>query len=259
MTESLKQNYNITKPRSINLKNITLGWFLLFYVLAPLKNIATSSDNIAHDKEDINNEDVNLNNAATDSNNEAPNNAAINLDIPGMNSNNEAINRDIPAMNSNNEAINRDIMAMNSNNEAINLDIMAIFILSMYKTRNFLAVIYIVDSTCISLYNYFTGHNKRKSKWYLHKFFFYTGRKINITKNFYLDLYFSLLKFPVHLFFFLIRRDVKNLLVNTIQLYINIRIYKNFYLSFNLIGAIQVLLVHIAATFFYHIFNPQIN
>ena len=245
MTESLKQNYNITKPRSINLKNITLGWFLLFYVLAPLKNIATSSDNIAHDKEDINNEDVNLNNAATDSNNEAPNNAAINLDIPGM--------------NSNNEAINRDIMAMNSNNEAINLDIMAIFILSMYKTRNFLAVIYIVDSTCISLYNYFTGHNKRKSKWYLHKFFFYTGRKINITKNFYLDLYFSLLKFPVHLFFFLIRRDVKNLLVNTIQLYINIRIYKNFYLSFNLIGAIQVLLVHIAATFFYHIFNPQIN
>ena len=231
MTESLKQNYNITKPRSINLKNITLGWFLLFYVLAPLKNIATSSDNIAHDKEDINNEDVNLNNAATDSNNEAPNNAAINLDIPGM----------------------------NSNNEAINLDIMAIFILSMYKTRNFLAVIYIVDSTCISLYNYFTGHNKRKSKWYLHKFFFYTGRKINITKNFYLDLYFSLLKFPVHLFFFLIRRDVKNLLVNTIQLYINIRIYKNFYLSFNLIGAIQVLLVHIAATFFYHIFNPQIN
>ena len=245
MTESLKQNYNITKPRKKKKKNITLGWFLLFYVLAPLKNIATSSDNIAHDKEDINNEDVNLNNAATDSNNEAPNNAAINLDIPGMNSNNEAINRDIPAMN--------------SNNEAINLDIMAIFILSMYKTRNFLAVIYIVDSTCISLYNYFTGHNKRKSKWYLHKFFFYTGRKINITKNFYLDLYFSLLKFPVHLFFFLIRRDVKNLLVNTIQLYINIRIYKNFYLSFNLIGAIQVLLVHIAATFFYHIFNPQIN
>ena len=36
----------MTKPRSINLKNITLVPFLLFYVLATFKNIATSSDNV---------------------------------------------------------------------------------------------------------------------------------------------------------------------------------------------------------------------
>ena len=239
MTGSLKQSYNMTKPHSINLKNISLGWFLLFYVLAPTKSIATS--NVAHDNEGVNNE--------------------------AINHNNEAIDHD-------NANINPIALIQRIRNQEIR------FIYIYYKSiRDFHAAFYIVYSTCISLYNYFTGHNKRKSKWYLHEFFLYAGRKINITKNFYLDLSFNLLIFSFYLFLFNrprprnvefnMPRNVEILLtcaislLTSIQLCINIRIYKNFYLSFDPKGAITVFIYHIMVTDYYnknsHIINHQVN
>ena len=241
MTGSLKQSYNMPRIRNIKLKNITLGWFLLFYVLAPTKSIATNPDNVAHDNEGVNNE--------------------------AINHNNEAIDHD-------NANINPIVLIQRIRNQEIR------FIYIFYKSiRNFCAAFYIVYSTCISLYNYFTGHNKRKSKWYLHKYFLYASRKINITKNFYLDLSLNLLIFSFYLFLFNIPRprnvefniprNVEILLkyaislLRSIQLYINIRIYKNFYLSFNLTGAIIVFILHIFVTDFYnensHIINHQVN
>ena len=228
MTGSLKQSYNMTKPRSIILKNISLGWFLLFYVLAPTKSIATNPNVAVHN-------------------------------------NNEAIDHDNANINSMVLRLPRDLW-----NESIRGTYTILKI-----ARSAVAAFYIVYSTYISLYNYFTGHNKRKSKWYLHKFFLYAGRKINITKNFYLDLSLNLLIFSFYLSLFNTPRprnvkfNIPRLLtcvislLASIQLYINIRIYKNFYLSFNLIGAIIVFLWHSIVTDFYnknsHIINHQVN
>lgn len=215
MTGSLNQNYNMTKPRSINLKNISLGLFLLYSLLFSVKNIATN-----HNR---NGESIYI--------------------ITDSRRNEEDINRLF--------VTTRNRIILRTDTDTLQAIIYNLYIYNSFGTmRNIIRLLLIVDSTCISLYNYFTEHNKRKSKLYLHKFLLYTGIKINITKNFYLDLYFSLLKSSLPLFLFFKFGDVGYLL-RSIQLCINIRIYKNFYLSFNPMPFINIGLLHISSFFFH--------
>ena len=92
----------------------------------------------------------------------------------------------------------------------------------------------IIDWIGTSIYNHYTKHNSRKAGWYHGRFFVYGGIKIKITKNVYLDIYYSFLKFIP---FWII--DVKIIsqrmldywYISLLTISINIRINKNFYLS----------------------------
>ena len=161
----------MTKPRSINLKNITLVPFLLFYVLAPFKNIATSSDNV------------------------------------------------------DTEQSNDDTSYIKTVTEKI---LGELGYLCGFRGN-------IIDWICTSTYNYYTDHNLRKTGWYHGRFYIYGGIKIKITKNLFLDVYYSLLKLIPSLFFdgFIYNCQYLPLLipVSFFTFSINIRVYKNFYLS----------------------------
>ena len=93
----------------------------------------------------------------------------------------------------------------------------------------------VIDWICTSIYNHYTEHNLRKAGFYHGRFFVYGGIKIKITKNVYLDVYYSFLKvipfYIIDLFIFCGRGDVLMILISFITISINIRIYKNFYLS----------------------------
>lgn len=92
----------------------------------------------------------------------------------------------------------------------------------------------IIDWICTSTYNHYTEHNLREAGWYHGKFFIYGGRKFEITKNVYLDVYYSFLKLIP---FFIIDVNIYGgwryllTLYAFITISINIRIYKNFYLA----------------------------
>ena len=52
----------------------------------------------------------------------------------------------------------------------------------------------IIDWIGTSIYNHYTKHRLRKAGWYHGKFYIYGGKKIEITTNVYLDVYYSFLK-----------------------------------------------------------------
>ena len=93
----------------------------------------------------------------------------------------------------------------------------------------------VIDWICTSVYNHYTKHNEKNTGLYHGRFFVYGGIKIKITKNVYLDVYYSFLKvipfYIIDLFIFCGRGDVLMILISFITISINIRIYKNFYLS----------------------------
>ena len=93
----------------------------------------------------------------------------------------------------------------------------------------------IIDWIGTSIYNHYTKHNLRKAGLYRGQFSIYGGLKIKITKNIYLDIYYSLLKLLPFLFFdgFIYNCQYLPLLipVSFLTFSINIRINKNFYLS----------------------------
>ena len=116
------------------------------------------------------------------------------------------------------------------------------------------SLLFIAGSIYTSLYNYFTEHNKRKKGWYRSKFFVYFGRKINITKNFHLDLYFSLLNLCANLFVYYIltkgflslkftKKDLPFIIL-ILSFDINIRIHKNFYFCLKPMSLIRIYLLH---------------
>ena len=112
----------------------------------------------------------------------------------------------------------------------------------------------IIDWIGTSIYNHYTKHNLRKTGWYHGKYFIYGGIKINITKNVYLDVYYSLLKFIP---FWII--DVKIIsqrmldywYVSLLTISINIRINKKFYLSISPIHYIIFKYFEVTANAFY--------
>ena len=215
----------MTKPHSINLKNITLVSFLLFYILVPTKNIATSSDNVAvHD------------NTAMDSNNIATNHDGNENTIYIITDSNE----NIVNTTTKKYIVCRDINTLRNISRRLNVyGDLEIF-------RNVYGLLFIADSTRISLYNYFTEHNKIENGWYRSKFFVFFGRKTNITKNFHLDLYFSLFNFWVNLLECLyITRDLLLLILKIISCDINIRIYKNFFFCLKPMSLISICSFHI--------------
>ena len=91
----------------------------------------------------------------------------------------------------------------------------------------------IIDWIGTSIYNHYTKHNLRETGWYHGKFYIYGGGKIKITKNLYLDVYYSFLKlipfFIIDIFIYKFILAVTLFAFITIS--INIRIYKNFYLA----------------------------
>lgn len=91
----------------------------------------------------------------------------------------------------------------------------------------------IIDWIGTSIYNHYTKHRLRKAGWYNGKFYIYGGKKIEITKNVYLDIYYSFLKlipfFIIDIFIYKFILAVTLFAFITIS--INIRIYKNFYLA----------------------------
>ena len=93
----------------------------------------------------------------------------------------------------------------------------------------------IIDWIGTSIYNHYTKHNLRKTGWYRGQFYIYGGIKIKITKKVYLDVYYSLLKLLPFLFFdgFIYNCKYLPLLipVSFLTFSINIRVYKDFYLS----------------------------
>ena len=116
------------------------------------------------------------------------------------------------------------------------------------------SLLFITGSIYTSLYNYFTEHNKRKKGWYRSKFYVYFGEKINITKNFHLDLYFSLLNLCANLFvYYILTKGFLSLnftkedlpfIICILSLDINICIYKNFYFCLKPMSFFRIYLLH---------------
>ncbi len=112
----------------------------------------------------------------------------------------------------------------------------------------------IIDWICTSVYNHYTKHNSRKAGWYHGKFYIYGGIKFKITKNLYLDVYYSLLKLIP---FWII--DVKIISPKMADLFfyslltisINIRINKSFYLSISPIHYIGYKIIDLNHTIYY--------
>ena len=184
----------MTKLHSINLKGITLGWFLLLSVLCPVKNIATNSN--------IRNEEPIY--ILTNSRGE--------IDMSRWGTRNYTV-------------LKTDINTAYMISRMLKVDD------ALGKLRNIYRLLLIIGSISTSLYNYFTGHNKKKNGWYFSKFPIYFGIKKNFTKSFQQDLYFSLFTFFLYLPAYLLTGNLIPLLLGTIYYDINIRIYKNFYLS----------------------------
>ena len=113
----------------------------------------------------------------------------------------------------------------------------------------------IIDWICTSIYNHYTKHNSRRAGWYHGKFYIYGGRKIEITKNVYLDVYYSFLKLIPFLII-----DVKIIRPEMADRYyisfftfsINIRIYKNFYLAISPIYYIYSKIIELSHILYYH-------
>ena len=168
--ESLRrQNYNMPKIRNIKLKHTILVAFLLLSIFLSVKNIATSSDNIAT---------------------EQPNNETSYI-----------------------KTVTEKILG-------------EVGYLCGFRGN-------IIDWICTSIYNHYTEHDLRKEGWYNGKFYIYGGRKFEITKNVYLDVYYSLLKLIPFFIFDVIICDhmYHHALVSLLTININIHIYKNFYLA----------------------------
>ena len=215
----------MTKPHSINLKNIIIRWFLLYSLLFTTENIATSSDDVAVH-----------NNTAMNSNNIATNHDRNVEPIYIITDSNENIA---------NTTTKKYIACRNINTlRAISRRLNVYGDLEIF--RNVYGLLFIADSTRISLYNYFTEHNKIENGWYRSKFFVFFGRKTNITKNFHLDLYFSFFNFWVNLLECIyITRDLLFLILKTISCDINIRIYKNFFFCLKPMSLIHICSFHI--------------
>ena len=117
------------------------------------------------------------------------------------------------------------------------------------------SILFIEGSIYTSLYNHYTEHNKRGQGWYHGKFFVYFGGKTNITKNFHLDLYFSLLNLCANLFVYYIlikdyfpldfTKKVLAFIILILSLDINICIYKNFYFCLKPMSFFRICLLHI--------------
>ncbi len=107
----------------------------------------------------------------------------------------------------------------------------------------------IIDWISTSTYNYYTDHNLRKTGWYHGKFYIYGGIKFKITKNLFLDVYYSFLKlipfYIIDLFIFCGLGDILKILISFITISINIRINKNFYLSISPIHYILFKLIEL--------------
>ena len=112
----------------------------------------------------------------------------------------------------------------------------------------------IIDWIGTSIYNHYTKHNLRETGWYHGKFYIYGGGKIKITKNLYLDVYYSLLKLIT---FWIIdvkiisQRMLEYWCVSLLTISINIRINKIFYLSISPIHYILCKWIELQATAFY--------
>lgn len=112
----------------------------------------------------------------------------------------------------------------------------------------------VIDWICTSVYNHYTEHNLRKTGWYHGKFYIYGGIKFKITKNLYLDVYYSLLKLIT---FWIIdvkiisQRMLEYWCVSLLTISINIRINKNFYLSISPIHYILCKWIELQADAFY--------
>ena len=196
MTEDLNQNYNITKPHNIKLKGITLGLFLLFCVLCPVKNIAMHNPPVV--------------------------------------------------MNNSHVVMNNSPVVMN--NSPIVTDNSGIVLAALYGI-----ITIVLDSIIPSLYNYFTGHNKIKHGWYRNKFFLYAGRKINITKELYIDLYFSIYRFLLEIYF---SPNEKKFSLTWFMLSLvsfNIRVYKEFYISFTTLSVVSLFITILAGSILHFI------
>ena len=200
-------------PRILNikLKNTILVAFLLLTLLSPTKNIAANHDRNVEPIYIITDPNENIND--------------INMQWA-------TIHHIVLITDTNTlREISRRLKVHND---------LGIFIKYVY------GLLFIAGSIYTSLYNYFTGHNKIKNGWYHSKFLVYFGKKTNITKNFHLDLYFSLLNFCVNLFECLyITRDLLLLILKIISCDINIHVYKNFYFCFKPMSLIRIGILYI--------------
>lgn len=107
----------------------------------------------------------------------------------------------------------------------------------------------IIDWGCTSVYNHYTKHNEKNTGLYRGQFSIYGGLKIKITKNIYLDIYYSLLKLLSLLFFDGFIYNCQYLIplipVSFLTFSINIRVYKNFYLAISPIHYILLKLIEL--------------
>ena len=196
----------MTKLRNIKLKHTMLVSFLLLTLLSPFKNIATNHDG---------------------------NENTIYI-ITDPNEDNVDTNTKKYIVCRNRNTLREISRRLNVHND------LGIFIKYIY------GLLFIAGSIYTSLYNYFTGHNKIENGWYHSKFLVYFGGKTNITKNFHLDLYFSLLNFCVNLLECLyITRDLLLLILKIISCDINIHVYKNFYFCFKPMSLIRIGILYI--------------
>ena len=112
----------------------------------------------------------------------------------------------------------------------------------------------IIDWIGTSIYNHYTKHNLKETGWYHGKFYIYGGEKIKITKNLYLDVYYSLLKiipFWIIDVKIISQRMLEYFFVSLLTISINIRINKNFYLSISPIHYILCKWIELQADAFY--------
>ncbi len=205
----------MTKPRNIKLKHTILVSFLLLSLLFPTKNIATNYDR---------------------------NWDSIYV-ITSYNTNIE--NRNIwylVVLRTDTHKLGEIRRMLNEHGKLGNC-------------RFIYSLLFIAGSIYTSLYNYLTEHNKRKQGWYRSKFLVYFGIKKNITKNFHLDLYFSLLSLCANLFVYYIftkgflsldfTKEVLPFIILILSLDINIYIYKNFYFCLKPMSFIRICFLHI--------------
>ena len=218
MTGSFKQNYNMIKPRNIKLKHTILVSFLLLSLLSPTKNIAAN-----HDRNGDTNYIITIYNA--------------NIPIDSW------------LASTNHVVLRTDTYMLHNISSMLNVHG------KLGNCRFIYSLLFITGSIYTSLYNYFTEHNKKKEGWFRSKFFVYFGIKTNITKNFHLDLYFSLLNLCANLFVYYIltkgflsldftKKDLPFIIL-ILSLDINICIYKNFYFCLKPMSFFRICLLHI--------------
>ena len=217
MTGSFKQNYNMIKPRNIKLKHTILVSFLLLSLLSPTKNIAAN-----HDRNGDTNYIITIYNA--------------NIPIDSW------------LASTNHVVLRTDTYMLHNISSMLNVHG------KLGNCRFIYSLLFITGSIYTSLYNYFTEHNKKKEGWFRSKFFVYFGIKTNITKNFHLDLYFSLLNLCANLFVYYIlikgflslkfTKEDLPFIILILSLDINIRIHKNFYFCFKPMSLIRIYLLH---------------